>query len=140
MNITELLTSLASGTNAIIRSVASNLNLTASQAFSLLLIPFDGISMSNLAYKLGLDNSTLTRNIQKLEKLHLVKRQADNYDKRVQRVVLTKDGSSLVVLLERHLEEQNHAILDHIDLDTQEHLLTVLEQLSWALDCSRDKV
>ena len=140
MNITELLTSLASGTNAIIRSVASNFNLTASQAFSLLLIPFDGISMSHLAYKLGLDNSTLTRNIQKLEKLHLVKRKADNYDKRVQRVVLTKDGSSLIVLLERHLEEQNHSILAHIDLDAQEHLLTVLEQLSWALDCSRDKV
>ena len=109
MNITELLTTLASGTNAIIRSVASNFNLTASQAFSLLLIPFDGISMSHLAYKLGLDNSTLTRNIQKLEKLHLVKRKADNYDKRVQRVVLTKDGSSLIVLLERHLEEQNHS-------------------------------
>ena len=81
MNITELLTDLASGTNAIIRSTASMFNLTASQAFHLLLIPFDGIPMSDLALRLGLDNSTLTRNIQKLEKMELVKRQSDNYDK-----------------------------------------------------------
>ena len=82
MNIVELLTDLTTGTNAIIRTIASNLNLTASQAFHLLSIPFDGIPMSGLAFKLGLDNSTLTRNVQKLEKLNLVKRQTDSYELR----------------------------------------------------------
>ena len=96
MNIAELLTDLASGTNSIIRASASKLNLTVSQAFHLLSIPYDGISMSGLAHKLGLDNSTLTRNIQKLEKLDLVKRQNDNYDKRVQLAVLTNKGNSLL--------------------------------------------
>ena len=139
MNITELLTDLASGTNAIIRTVASKFNLTASQAFHLLLIPFDGIPISSLANKLGLDNSTLTRNIQKLEKLDLVERRADSYDRRIQRVVLTKNGTSILTSLENHLDEINYAIIDQIDLDTQENLISVLEKLSWSLGCMREK-
>ena len=137
MNVTELLTDLASNTNAIIRETASMFNLTASQAFHLLSIPFDGIPMSGLAAWLGLDNSTLTRNIQKLEALGLVKRGVDSHDKRIQRVILTKGGASLVGSLEAHIEEQFHDILEQIDLDTQEHLLTDLEKLSWAMGCSR---
>ena len=139
MNIAELLTDLASGTNAIIRSSASKLNLTVSQAFHLLSIPYDGISMSGLAHKLGLDNSTLTRNIQKLEKLNLVIRQSDNYDKRVQLTVLTNKGTSLLKSLEFNLEQQTSQVLDHIDLETQVHLTTILEKLSWALECMRQK-
>ena len=139
MNIAELLTDLASGTNAIIRASASKLNLTVSQAFHLLSIPYDGISMSRLAHKLGLDNSTLTRNIQKLEKLDLVKRQNDNYDKRVQLAVLTNKGTSLLKSLELSLEQQTSEVLEQIDLDTQVHLTTILEELSWALECMREK-
>ena len=139
MSITELLTDLASGTNAIIRSTASMFNLTASQAFHLLSIPFDGIPISDLALRLGLDNSTLTRNIQNLEKMELVKRRPDNYDKRIHRVVLTHKGTALLRLIEEHLEKQNANILERIDLDTQEHLLSVLEKLSWALECTREK-
>ena len=139
MNIAELLTDLASGTNSIIRASASKLNLTVSQAFHLLSIPYDGISMSGLAHKLGLDNSTLTRNIQKLEKLDLVKRQNDNYDKRVQLAVLTNKGTSLLKLLELNLEQQTSEVLEKIDLDTQVHLTTILEELSWALECMKGK-
>ncbi len=95
--------------------------------------------MSDLAFKLGLDNSTLTRNIQKLEKMQLVKRNSDNYDKRIHRIVLTQKGASLLMSIEEKLEEQNTNILGKIDLDTQEHLLSVLEKLSWALECMREK-
>ena len=139
MNIAELLTDLASGTNSIIRASASKLNLTLSQAFHLLSIPYDGISMSGLAHKLGLDSSTLTRNIQKLEKLDLVKRQNNNYDKRVHLAVLTNKGNSLLKSLELSLEQQITQVIEQIDLDTQVHLTSILEELSWALECMRGK-
>ena len=139
MNVAELLVDLTSSTNAIIRSVASKLDLTVSQAFHLLSIPFDGIPMSRLAHRLGLDNSTLTRNIQKLEKMGLVDRSADNYDRRIQRVILSKKGASLLTLLEGRLEQQGNDVLDQIDLETQEHLVTVLEKLTWALGVAREK-
>ena len=140
MSVTDLLTDLTSSTNAIIRNVASKFNLTASQAFHLLSIPFDGIPMSSLAHRLGLDNSTLTRNIQKLETMDLIERHADAYDKRIQRVILSNKGNSILELLENSLEQHNNDVLEQIDLDTQEHLITVLEKLSWALECSREKL
>ena len=130
---------LACDANALIRAAAAKHSLTASQGFHLLSIPFDGCPMSSLAHKLGLDNSTLTRNIQKLEKLDLVKRQVDSYDKRIQRVLLTKKGTFLLGSLEQRLKVESDNIMELIDLDAQEHLVTVLEKLSWALDCIREK-
>ena len=95
--------------------------------------------MSILAHKLGLDNSTLTRNIQKLENLDLVIRHRDSYDRRIHRVALTKKGISLLKSLENHMEQQYSDIMELIDLDTQEHLLSILEKLSWAFLCMREK-
>ena len=39
-----------------------------------------------------------------------------------------------------HLEKENGAIIELIDLDTQENLITVLEKLCWAINCSREKL
>ena len=139
MNIPELLMDLTTHYNALIRYYASRLSLTAPQAFHLLAVSADGISMSSLAHKLGLDNSTLTRNIQKLEKLGLVLRKQDNFDKRVFRVHLTKKGRVIVEQFENLLLDLNHSMLKHIDLDDQENIPAMLEKLVWAMDCIREK-
>ena len=139
MNVPELLADLTTHYNALIRNAASQLNLTASQAFHLLSIPHDGIPMSQLAHKLGLDTSTLTRNIQKLEKMELIKRNHDSYDKRVQKAVLTEKGDEMVELLEEYLLEMNHSIMEQIDLDSQENITEILEKIVWAMDCIREK-
>ena len=139
MNIPELLTDLTTHYNALIRYYASRLSLTAPQAYHLLAVSTDGISMSGLAHKLGLDNSTLTRNIQKLETLELVLRKQDNFDKRVFRVHLTKKGRVIVEQFENLLLDLNYSILKHIDLDDQENIPDMLEKLVWAMDCIREK-
>ena len=139
MNLPELLVGLTTHYNALIRSAASQLHLTTSQAFHLISIPHDGIPMSKLAHKLGLDASTLTRNIQKLENLGLVKRQQDSYDKRVQRAVLTKRGLEITEEIEKILLQMNNSIIEQIDLDTQENMCDLLEKLVWSMDCVREK-
>ena len=139
MNIPELLTDLTIHYNAFIRHYASRLSLTAPQAFHLLAVSTNGISMSGLAHKLGLDNSTLTRNIQKLNKLGLVLRKRDDYDKRVFRVHLTKKGRVIVEQFENLLLDLNYSMLKHIDLDDQENIPEMLEKLVWAMDCIREK-
>ena len=139
MNLPELLTDLTTHYNALIRYYASRLSLTAPQAFHLLAVSTDGISMSGLAHKLGLDNSTLTRNIQKLETLELVLRKQDNFDKRVFRVHLTKKGRVIVEQFENLLLDLNYSMLKHIDLDDQENISEMLEKLVWAMDCIREK-
>ena len=139
MNLPELLLDLTTHNNAIIRSVASQLNLTASQVFHLISIPHDGIPMSRLAHKLGLDASTLTRNIQKLENLGLIKREHSSYDKRVQKAVLTTLGAQMTDQIEEILLQTTNSILEQIDLDSQQSMGELLEQLIWSMDCIREE-
>ena len=139
MNISELLINLTTHYNAIFRQNSSRLSLTSPQAFHLLSIPVDGISMSGLANKLGLDTSTLTRNIQKLEKLEFVRRKQDRNDKRILVVSLTDKGRGKVEEIEDSLLDLNFSMMKHIDLDDQENIPEMLEKLVWALDCIREK-
>ena len=139
MNLPGLLADLTTHYNALIRSAASQLNLTASQAFQLISITNDGVPMSKLAHKLGLDASTLTRNIQKLEKMQLIARKRDLYDKRVQKAVLTQKGLSAGTEIEEILIHVNNSIMEQIDLDSQENMTDLLEKLVWAMDCIREE-
>ena len=139
MTLLELLCNIATHYNAFVRSAASQFNLTASQAFHLLSIPHDGVPMSKLAHKLGLDASTLTRNIQKLEIIGLVERKQDPYDKRVKRALLTKGGVELTAGIEDILLQMNNLIIEQIDLDSQENMCDLLEKLVWSMDCAREK-
>ena len=139
MNIPELLTNLTTHYNAIFRQYSSRLSLTAPQAFHLLSIPVDGISMSGLANKLGLDTSTLTRNIQKLEELDLVRRKQDRNDKRILVVYLTDKGRGRVEKIEESLLDLNFSMMKYIDLDDQENIPEMLEKLVWAMDCIREE-
>ena len=139
MNIPELLTNLTTHYNAIFRQYSSRLSLTAPQAFHLLSIPVDGISMSGLANKLGLDTSTLTRNIQKLEKLDLVRRKQDRNDKRILVVYLADKGREKVEKIEESLLDLNFSMMKYIDLDDQENIPEMLEKLVWAMDCIREE-
>jgi|ETNmetMinimDraft_23_1059889.scaffolds.fasta_scaffold11810_3 DNA-binding MarR family transcriptional regulator len=137
MTVYELLTDLTIHYNALIRKSASALNLTSSQAFHLISIPYDGITMSALSDKLGLDNSTLSRNIQKLERLGLIKRGGELYDRRVQKIFLTNRGNDIVEKIEVKLGDVNHSMIESLDIDTQERLLDILERLVWSIDCMR---
>ena len=139
MNIPELLADLVTHYNALIRAAAAQLDLTASQAFHLLSIPHDGIPMSRLAHKLGLDASTLTRNIQKLENLGLIRREHSSYDKRVQKAVLTTLGIQMTDQIEEILQQTTNSILEQIDLDSQQNMCELLEKLVWSMDCIREE-
>ena len=140
MNITEFVIDLVAKYNAIIRLSASHFNLTFSQALLILSIPFDGISMSKLARKLGLDNSTLTRNAQGLKQLNIVDHKSDPYDKRIQLIILTREGSDLYNSLFDHFNELNLSILSKLSLDDNEVLHNSIEKLTWALECDRDSI
>ena len=139
MNIPELLTNLTTHYNAVLRQYSSQLSLTTPQAFHLLSIPVDGISMTGLANRLGLDTSTLTRNIQKLEKMGLVRREKDKKDRRILVAHLTDKGRGRVEKIEESLLDLNFSMMKYIDLDDQENIPEILEKLVWAMDCIREE-
>ena len=105
MNIAEQIYQLNLGTCNILRSIAYKLNLTLSQVQCLLTIPFDSINMTTLSRQLGIDNSTLTRNLEKMAKKGFIQKVQDDFDKRNTHISLTKEGKQTLFEIESHLED-----------------------------------
>ena len=66
MNIIENSVQYCINFLSIIRKIAAELHLTPSQMLCIYVIPFRGITQSDLAKKLSIDISTLSRNLDKL--------------------------------------------------------------------------
>ena len=70
--------------------------------------------MSSLAYKLGIDNSTLARLIGNLERKNLAFRQRDEHDKRIINVFLTNNGEELMLKFSDRIEFLGKNIFDDV--------------------------
>ena len=82
MNQGELFTSFLIDLQRIFRTKIVPKELSYSQILAILVIPDDGIEMSELAWVIGLENSTVTRLIARLETNGFVKREKSEVDKR----------------------------------------------------------
>tara|TARA_B100000029_G_scaffold230768_1_gene228299 strand:+ start:32 stop:442 length:411 start_codon:yes stop_codon:yes gene_type:complete len=134
----EILVRIVVQFGAIIRYVASNHDITSSQAITLLSIPFDGTPVSSLSKQLGLDISTLSRNLDKLILKDLVLKKKHTKDSRIVLIFLSKNGQSIIKQIEGDLQDESLNFLNHLELDCQQNLLTGLEKLLWAIDCHRN--
>lgn len=86
------------------RNITKTHSLTSSQGLIIMTIDIDGSSMTFLSKKMGLDASTMTRNIEKLEKKQLVFRQRLSSDARVINVYLTELGKRTYKSLKEELD------------------------------------
>ena len=133
MNQGELFTSFLIDLQRIFRTKIVPKELSYSQILAILVIPNDGIEMSELAWVMGLDNSTVTRLIARLEINGFIKREKSEVDKRSIIVYLKNKG----LTIQKNIEKKSDAIGQEIFLnDTQSQKETILENLSlfqWAL-------
>ena len=133
MNQGELFTSFLIDLQRIFRTKIVPKELSYSQILAILVIPDDGIEMSELAWVMGLENSTVTRLIARLETNGFVKREKSMVDKRSISVYLKNKG----LTIQKNIEKKSDEIGQEIFLnDTQSQKETVLENLSlfqWAL-------
>ena len=133
MNQGELFTSFLIDLQRIFRTKIVPKELSYSQILAILVIPDDGIEMSELAWVMGLENSTVTRLIARLETNGFVKRQKSSVDKRSINVYLKNKG----LTIQKNIEKKSDAIGQEIFLnDNQNQKETILENLSlfqWAL-------
>jgi len=118
---------------ALIRKLSSKFELTLSQALVLLYIPFDGITISNLSQKLGIDISTMTRNIQRIERKQLINRTPNLNDKRSIKLLLSPRGQNIANSLNKEMAENLQKIIDKYDFDQSNQLNNNLESLGWDL-------
>ncbi len=133
MNITEHLSDISLNYFSLVRKLASKFDLTLSQTLVLLYIPFDGITISDLSEKLGIDISTMTRNIQRIEKKGLINRAPNLSDKRSINLQLSKRGKQISQLLNEQVSEHLSSVFQKYNFEQIEDIRNMLESLGWEL-------
>ncbi len=133
MTLGELLSSILINLQSIFKNNVNIKGLTFPKALALLIIPLDGIEMSMLSRKLGVDNSTTTRLITGMETDGLVERKISKNDRRVICVFLTKSGEISYKQLELQIEKVGVDLnkkMQHLD---KHNIIEALTDLNWAL-------
>ena len=133
MTIIENLSDVSLHYFALVRQLSSKFEITLSQTLVLISLPFDGITISDLSEKLGIDISTMTRNIQRMEKKKLIKKTPNPNDKRSIKIILTKRGALLNESLNKDISDSINKVISQYDLKTSNNIKNHLEHLSWDL-------
>ena len=133
MNYSELLSSFLIDLQSLYRKNVSISGASFPQMLALSIIPDDGIEMSALSKKIGIDNSTATRLVMGLEKKGWVNRRSANYDKRVIQVALTQDGDEIQTQLEQQFDSLGAAIEREVDPLDRNEMIEYVSSLHWIL-------
>ena len=133
MNYGEFISSFLIDLQRLFRSNVSIKDITYSQVLAIISIPNDGIEMSELARILGLDNSTVTRLIVRLEKKGWVVREQSRRDKRAIKILLKIEGITLQQDIEKKIELVGESIKMEIDDGKRESILEHLYTFQWGL-------
>ena len=133
MNYSELLSSFLIDLQSLYRKNVSISGASFPQIMALSIIPDDGIEMSALSKKIGIDNSTATRLVMGLEKKGWVNRRSANYDKRVIQVALTQDGDEIQTQLEQQFDSLGAAIEREVDPLDRNEMIEYVSSLHWIL-------
>ena len=133
MNYGEFLSSFLIDLQKLFRLELSNGDLTYGQTLAIISIPNDGIEMSDFSLLLGLDNSTVTRLIIRLENKNWVIRKKSTRDKRAIKVFLTDCGLEVQQGIERKIDAIGEKIKLNINEDKKENLFDSLSLFQWTL-------
>ena len=133
MQLGELLNSLFVNLQALIKREVNLGRASFPKIIALSIIPPDGLEMSALAKKLGIDNSTATRLVIGMEKAGWVNRESSLYDKRVNQVYLTKKGYFLQSNLEEQFELIGKTVEGSLNPADKVDLSDTLSSLNWVL-------
>ena len=136
MILTDHFISLNTKLTSIFRVIANQYHLSFSQYCIIMKINSSGISMSQLAKNVGLDKSTLTRNIHVLVNRKLVLKQRSNDDLRVYKIFLTEAGENIKNKLYDELDYFSSKLLASLDSETQDimHLMDKFIQKMDSID------
>ena len=133
MNQGELFTAFLVDLQRIFRTEVVPKNLSYSQVLAIIIIPDDGIEMSELARALGLENSSVTRLIARLERNNYVTRKKSEADKRSINVFLDQKGVMLQTDIEKKIDKIGNQIFLKNTQVEKELFLENLSLFQWSL-------
>jgi len=134
MNIIEITNSFCFNYLSCIRRSANKLNITTAQILCMYAIPFEGINQSDLAKKLSIDISTLSRNLDKLISLDIVYKTSSNLDRRSYKISLTSQGEKLYLEFNIIIKKEIESIYNKLELEEYDQLQEILNKLNWQLE------
>jgi len=114
-----------------VKKVARSLWITQSQALCIQTIPFDGISQTDLAKRLSLDLSTLSRNLDKLIKIKLVEKIQFPLDKRSYKISLTNRGKKTYQELNKQINYYFQGIYKNLEIKEIDQMVDILNKINW---------
>ena len=133
MQLGELLSSLLINLQALIKREVNLGRASFPKIIALSIIPHDGLEMSVLAKRIGIDNSTATRLVIGMEEAGWVNRESHSNDKRVTQVFLTKRGYSLQSELEEQFALIGKVVEESLNPSDKVNISDGLSSLNWAL-------
>ena len=133
MNYGEILSLFLIDLHSLFRKNINVGGVSFQQLIAMSIIPSTGIEMTPLAKKIGIDNSTLTRLIIRLEENGWVRREVSNDDKRVTNVTLTTTGNRLQNDLEKQYEKIGDKVEQLVDPLERQSTLQHIQSLHWIL-------
>ena len=133
MQLGELLSSLLVNLQSLMKTEVNLGRASFPKIIALSIIPPDGLEMSALAKRMGIDNSTATRLVVGMEIAGWVNRQSYSQDKRVTQVFLTKKGSSLQSDLEEQFALIGNIVEESLNPSDKVNISDSLSSLNWVL-------
>lgn len=133
MQLGELLSSLLVNLQALMKREVNLDKASFPKIIALSIIPPDGLEMSALAKRMGIDNSTATRLVTGMEVAGWVNRQSYLNDKRVTQVFLTKEGYSLQSDLEEQFALIGNVVEESLNPLDKVNISDRLSSLNWVL-------
>ncbi len=109
--------------------------ISVSQCYVLETLYSNGsLTMKELARKMHLSISTITRVVDQLENKNLVKREQNSEDLRIRLLRLTIDGEKVFLQSWKSVFESEKKIFENVPLESRDILLKVLKELNQAVD------
>jgi len=133
MGYGEILSSFFIDLQSIFRKKIKIKNASFQQIMALATIPSKGIEMTPLAKKIGIDNSTATRLIKRMEDNGWVNRVVSSHDKRVTEVRLTNAGSNMQIEIEKQCEKIGEMIEKSMNRIDRQAVHDSIQSLHWTL-------
>ena len=133
MQLGELLSSLLVNLQSLMKTEVNLGRASFPKIIALSIIPPDGLEMSALAKRMGIDNSTATRLVVGMEIAGWVNRQPYSHDKRVTQVFLTKKGYSLQSDLEEQFALIGNIVEESLNPSDKVNISDSLSSLNWVL-------
>ena len=133
MEFGELLKQFLIDLQSLFRTSTKKLNVTLPQITLISSIPIDGINMSTLSRRIGVDNSTLTRLIDILIRNKIVRKIKNPNDSRSFIILLTKNGEKLQYKIEQEIDRFGSKLYSKIPMEDQDEIKEVLSTLHWLI-------